>query len=100
MNRRREETIKAKRALLPLFGDSVRVEHGTGTACGWLRVYAAIPHAPDCTCKIDTMWGERDQRCRDYWEKCFQKILQVVIEATGRDRYEAEHIGVHLEFIE
>jgi hypothetical protein len=101
--RRREETTIAKKALIDagFNANNVRVKHGTGTAIGWLNIYADIHHILGCSCQSLTRWGDKDQKCRDYWEKAWQDMEMAVAEATGRSKNpDDNHIAIHLGFFD
>jgi hypothetical protein len=98
---RHEETTTVKRAVISGgFGNNnVRVKHGTGTAWGWLKVYADIHHKPECTCYINE-YGVRETSvdCAKWWRDVYDEIERIAIQASGRNKYEAECINVNLNF--
>jgi hypothetical protein len=100
---RKEETKLVKNALINAGFDnnSLRVKHGTGTAWGWLKVYADLHHLPDCTCKVYAdMPRETCQECGVFWRETYNKIENITIQASGRNKYQSECINIHLGFID
>lgn len=96
---RREETVAVKRALVAAGFDknNLKVKHGTGTAWGWLKVYAEIHHKPECNC--EAMY-RLCTPCNALWLDCYRRILEVAIKASGRSVFGDDRINIHLGFQE
>ena len=99
---RQGETKAAKQALLSIGGinpNGLRVRHGTGTACGWLEIYASIEHAAGCTCVLDPDKPAKIcDVCKAMYWNWYSTIENIVAIATGRDQYRDKRIGIHLDF--
>jgi hypothetical protein len=85
---RNQETIQVKRALINAGFDAnnLRVKHGTGTAWGWLKVYADMHRAPSCCCGEPDMYGRREtcEPCKDLWRTIHSRMVEVTMQTTGR----------------
>ena len=100
---RKEETGIVKRALIRAGFDknNVRVKHGVGTSWGWLKVYADLHHKPGCTCKIYTdQPRETCPECAEWWRNAHNRLEEIAIQASGRNKYQSEQVLISLGFIE
>ena len=96
---RREETKAVKAALKKAGYADAKVQHGRGTAWGWMDVHFTMKHSVDCTCAKHS-WGtmEAGDPCRAVWNSEHDAILRVVQETTGRSGDYHGRINVHLDF--
>ena len=85
---RREETAKVKAGLTKYGYRNVRVDHGKGTAWGWLHVHVTISRPENCQCHYNQpdQWGRRESchKCKIQWQDEYSKLGVITREITGR----------------
>ena len=98
MVNRREETETVKRALADV-AIHARVKHGTGTACGWLKIYVlnrlSVPHD-----KEKWAWEHCSGNCPACIEyrTLYSRTVDVARTATGRTGDYAGRINVEIDY--
>ena len=85
---RREETAKVKAYLTKMGYREVKVDHGKGTAWGWLHVRVTISRPANCYCSTQPRdkWGGFDNchHCVTQWQDEYSKLGVITREVTGR----------------
>ena len=101
---RNQETTDVKRALINagFNANNLRVKHGTGTAWGWLNIYADIHRAPSCSCGTPDMYGRREtcEPCKELWRNVYDRMIGIAMKTTGRRGDYDGRINVHLGFFD
>jgi hypothetical protein len=99
---RRAETKLVKDFLAKKGYRNIRVDHGKGTAWGWLHVYVTTNKPGNCFCDTHkNQWGQSETcpYCRTYWQEEYRKIGEMIRGVTGRNgEYGGNvNIDIHLE---
>ena len=99
---RQGETAAVKRALIAAGFDknNIRVSHGNGTAWGWLKIFADIRRANDCTCGQPDQYGRREicDACRLKWREINNRMTEVTKQTTGRHGDHDGRISLQLDW--
>ncbi len=84
---RRSETKLVKDYLIKQGYREIKVDHGRGTAWGWLHVAVTISRPDNCYCATNKdQWGrpENCHYCRTQWQDEYSKLNREVQALTGR----------------
>ncbi len=89
-----DRSKETKQALVPIFGrEHVRVQHGKGTAFGWIHRYVQLPRPADCYCSRMPAndYGRREccDPCRETREQA-KRIIDKACEHIGYGSYCAD----------
>lgn len=84
-NRRRDGQLikQAIKKALPE-AETIRVQSGKGTACGWWHIYIDSTPAPSCYCSYERGTRNTCQPCKDKWQRLFSKA-EVATVKSGAD---------------
>lgn len=87
MRNRRKDGQLIKQAIKKALpeAETIRVQSGKGTACGWWYIYIDSKPAAGCYCTYES-WGTRNtcQPCSEKWGHIYNKAQQVASQSGAQ----------------
>lgn len=102
MNPTERNRNRQVKALLKGEFPGVRVRQGSGTACGWCKIYVTIPKAANCFCTSDT---RTCQNCNAKGRETVSKIENMIAGVEFYHYYDDmsgrhKEVNIHVNFEE